>query len=100
MPGQMSLHHGLTIHGSGPNVSDDRRIAVVVRYLTPKVAQNMADQDFAMLARGIDRVGKFIHYTAPQTLFESRAIDLYDEIRQARAKAMMAGAKAQKGIYA
>ena len=100
MPGQMSLHHGLTIHGSGPNVSDDRRIAVVVRYLTPKVAQNMADQDFAMLARGIDRVGKFIHYTAPQTLFESRAIDLYDEIRQSRAKAMMAGAKAQKGIYA
>ena len=27
-------------------------------------------------------------------------IDLYDEIRQSRAKAMMAGAKAQKGIYA
>ncbi|MBF9053602.1 phytanoyl-CoA dioxygenase family protein [Rhodobacterales bacterium LSUCC1028] len=100
MPGQMSLHHGLTIHGSGPNISDDRRIAVVVRYVTPQVAQNMADRDYAMLARGIDRVGKFIHYTAPQTLFEPRAVDLYDEIRQARAKAMMAGAKAQKGIYA
>lgn len=24
-PGQMSLHHGLTIHGSGPNTTDDRR---------------------------------------------------------------------------
>ena len=29
-PGEISLHHGLTIHGSGPNVSDDRRIAAVI----------------------------------------------------------------------
>ncbi|MEP1933765.1 MAG: phytanoyl-CoA dioxygenase family protein, partial [Roseibium sp.] len=26
-PGQISLHHGLTIHGSGPNTTNDRRIA-------------------------------------------------------------------------
>ena len=31
-PGQISLHHGLTIHGSGPNTTDDRRIAAVVRF--------------------------------------------------------------------
>ena len=32
-PGQISLHHGLTIHGSGPNTTDDRRIACVIRYI-------------------------------------------------------------------
>lgn len=29
-PGEISLHHGLTIHGSGPDISDDRRIAAVI----------------------------------------------------------------------
>jgi hypothetical protein len=33
----MSLHHGLTIHGSGPNSSHDRCIAAVVRYMRPDV---------------------------------------------------------------
>ena len=28
-PGEISFHHGLTIHGSGPNSSDDRRIGEV-----------------------------------------------------------------------
>lgn len=99
-PGQMSLHHGLTIHGSGPNVSDDRRIAAVVRYITPKVSQNVADKDYAMIVRGADRVGNFIHYAPPAALFTPQSVALYKEIRDARAKAMMAGTTVRKGIYA
>lgn len=99
-PGQMSLHHGLTIHGSGPNVSDDRRIAAVVRYITPRVSQNVADKDYAMVVRGADRVGNFIHYAPPSALFTPQSIALYTEIRAARAKAMMAGTSVKKGIYA
>jgi hypothetical protein len=99
-PGQMSLHHGLTIHGSGPNTSDDRRIAMVVRYISPRVAQHETDTDFAMVVRGADRLGNFTHYAPPERLFEPRAVALFDEIRSARAKAMMKGATANKGIYA
>ena len=33
-PGQMSLHHGLTFHGSGPNRSDDRRIGFAIRKIS------------------------------------------------------------------
>ena len=33
--GELSLHHGLIIHGYGPNTSDDRRIGVVIRYISP-----------------------------------------------------------------
>jgi len=90
-PGQMSLHHGLTIHGSGPNASDDRRIALVVRYCTPDVAQEVGDKDYAMLARGKDDEGNFIHVPEPVTDFSPESLALYEEIRQAQAKVMMRG---------
>lgn len=90
-PGQMSLHHGLTIHGSGPNTSDDRRIALVVRYCTPDVAQEVGDTDYAMPARGTDTVGNFIHVPAPEADFTPESLVLYDEIRAAQAKVMMRG---------
>ena len=92
-PGQMSLHHGLTIHGSGPNTSDDRRIAAVIRYCTPDVAQKVGDKDFAMLARGTDTRGNFIHVPAPTAKFAPACLKFYEEIRQAQAKVMMRGAK-------
>ena len=92
-PGQMSLHHGLTIHGSGPNTSNDRRIAAVIRYCTPDVAQQVGDRDYAMLARGSDTKGHFIHVPAPTGNFSAENLSLYDEIRQAQAKVMMRGAK-------
>ncbi|MFT5639279.1 MAG: phytanoyl-CoA hydroxylase, partial [Paracoccaceae bacterium] len=45
-PGQISLHHGLTIHGSGPNTSADRRIGAAVRYLTPAIAQDNGEPEY------------------------------------------------------
>jgi len=98
-PGQVSLHHGLTIHGSGPNATDDRRIAAVIRYCTPKIAQQVAAKDFATLARGVDRVGNFIHIAPPSAPFEATKLDLFDEIRATRAQATMAGARDDKGIF-
>lgn len=92
-PGQMSLHHGLTIHGSGPNTSDDRRIALVVRYCTPDVAQEVGDEDFAMLARGSDDKGNFTHVPDPQDNFDANSLELYERIRKAQAQVMMNGAK-------
>ncbi len=92
-PGQMSLHHGLTIHGSGPNTSDDRRIALVVRYCRPDVAQEVGETDFAMPARGSDTLGNFIHVPEPAALFDAQALALYEDIRKAQAQVMMRGAK-------
>lgn len=99
-PGQMSLHHGLTIHGSGPNTSDDRRIACVVRYIRPDMAQEIGEQDYAMPARGTDRHGNFIHVPVPQSAFEPAALSLYDQIRTAQAQVMMKGASRKTEIYA
>ena len=98
-PGEFSLHHGLTIHGSGPNVSDDRRIGVVVRYLNPEIRQQNADRDYAALVRGEDRHGNFQHIPLPAIGFSPEALRLYDEIRQARAQILMQGAKGRSGAY-
>jgi hypothetical protein len=98
-PGQISLHHGLTIHGSGPNTTDDRRIACAIRYVAPQVVQEMGDKDYAMLARGADRVGNFIHFAPPGAAFSPASLALYDEIRREQAKIYMAGASQAKGLY-
>ncbi len=99
-PGQMSLHHGLTIHGSGPNVSDDRRIACVVRYVRPDVTQKVGDCDYAMLARGRDTHGNFTLIEPPEEPFTPEAIALHEEIRRAQAEVMMKGAQSATEIYA
>lgn len=91
-PGQMSLHHGLMFHASGPNISADRRIGVAIRYLNPAARQEVADKDYAMLVRGRDTTGNFINFAPPDELFAPRSLRLYEEIRAAQAKALAAGA--------
>jgi ectoine hydroxylase-related dioxygenase (phytanoyl-CoA dioxygenase family) len=98
-PGEMSLHHGLTIHGSGPNKSDDRRVGFAIRYLSPNACQQIADRDYAMLARGVDVSGNFINYAPPDELFEPASLALYDKIRTDQAKALAAGAATDVGLY-
>ncbi|MEM7732487.1 MAG: phytanoyl-CoA dioxygenase family protein [Pseudomonadota bacterium] len=99
-PGQMSLHHGLMIHGSGPNVTDDRRIAVAIRYCTPQIAQQVAAKDYAILARGADRTGHFINFAPPTAPFTPASLALYDEIRDAQTAALMDGATDKgQGLY-
>ncbi len=97
-PGQMSLHHGLTIHGSGPNTSDDRRIAAVVRYLTPEVAQEHGNKDYAIPVRGQDTGGNFRHYQPAQDWFTTQGLSMHDEIRAHQAQVTMAGAR-KKSMY-
>lgn len=91
-PGQMSLHHGLTVHGSGPNTSGDRRIGCVIRFCRPDVLQQVGDRDYAMLARGADRIGNFIPIAPPTGYFDAGALAVWEEIRQAQAQVMMKGA--------
>ena len=98
-PGEMSLHHGLTIHGSGPNVSNDRRIGFAIRYVNPNARQQIAKRDYAMLARGVDFSGNFINYAPPRELFSDASLRLYETIRADQAKALAAGLKNSGGLY-
>ncbi len=57
-PGQMSLHHVYTVHGSRPNLSDRERIGYAVRYSAPDVKQTLPHYP-AVLARGRDDFGHY-----------------------------------------
>jgi ectoine hydroxylase-related dioxygenase (phytanoyl-CoA dioxygenase family) len=98
-PGEFSLHHGLTIHGSGPNVSDDRRIGVVVRYIRPDMKQETGMRDFVMAARGEDRFRNFEHLPAPKSNFSAESLAIYDEIRAEQTKILMRDAKGSSSVY-
>ena len=58
-PGEMSLHHGHLFHASNPNMSADRRIGLVIRYVTPAMKQSSGQTTFAHLVAGEDRFGHF-----------------------------------------
>ncbi|WP_170412227.1 phytanoyl-CoA dioxygenase family protein [Ruegeria arenilitoris] len=98
-PGQMSLHHGLTIHGSGPNRSGDRRIGLAIRYLNPNARQLVADRDYAMLVRGQDEQSNFVHVAPPSAAFSEQSLALYEQVRRDQSKALADGAKSDVPLY-
>lgn len=58
-PGEMSLHHGKVFHGSHANSSDDRRIGLAIRYISPDMQQTIAEKTSAKLVAGRDNYGHF-----------------------------------------
>jgi ectoine hydroxylase-related dioxygenase (phytanoyl-CoA dioxygenase family) len=99
-PGEMSFHHGRTFHASGPNMSDDRRIGMAIRYVTPEVRQPDLTRDYAMLVRGKDEMQGWINVAPPARLFDPASLALYDEVLAAQSAALTAGAEGQVGLYA
>lgn len=99
MPGQMSLHHGRMFHSSGPNVSDDRRMGLVIRYITPEMKQQNAGRDYAMPICGDDPYRNFDYIPEPESDFSPASLALYDEVMAEHAKIMTQGAEKTVAIY-
>ncbi len=91
--GEMSLHHGLMFHGSGPNTTADRRVALVMRYVSPAVSQRVGPTDFAMVVRGANRSRNLLTTPVPFADFAPAAIRLHAEISDAQAAALAGGAE-------
>ena len=52
--GQLSLHHPMIVHGSGPNKSNHRRIGFVIQsYIGTNVRQTLG-KNGVQIARGVD----------------------------------------------
>ena len=66
-PGEMSLHHGRLLHASNANKSDDRRIGLAIRYITPQQFQVTGGRTLATLVRGSDTFGNFELTPEPKT---------------------------------
>ena len=78
--GQMSIHHGLTLHASEPNRSDQRRIGLAMRFLRPSAHQTKGERDYATLVRGTDREGHFLPMPRPQGDLTPEAIEAWQRI--------------------
>lgn len=57
-PGEMSLHDPDVHHGSGPNLSGQKRVGFAVRFVTPE-ARALSGRPRVLLARGKDTRGHF-----------------------------------------
>ena len=86
-PGQLSLHHGMLFHSSGPNASSNRRIGVAIRYVNPNARQMDGSKEHALLVRGVDRERNFIHFAPPRREFGPSEIALHEEIMRLKTSA-------------
>ncbi len=91
--GEMSVHHGLTMHASEPNRSSARRVGLVIRFATPAMQQVVAERDYAQLVCGTDAFDHFVPVPRPRTDAAPEAVALWRKISEDRAGAYFSGVK-------
>ncbi len=86
-PGEVSFHHTLAVHRSGPNTTDAARIGIGISYIPPHVRHVGETRLSATLARGVDRFGHFDPEPAPDGAAPDAAMaahrDSLDRFRRA-----------------
>jgi len=93
--GEMSLHNYCLAHGSGPNLSADRRIGVSMHFMPPQTKQVVGAWDCAALVRGEDRYGHFAPTPVPARDLDPAAVAFHTRAAGAMRDVLYAGA-AQK----
>ena len=84
-PGEFSLHHVLMVHGSQPNLSQERRIGLAIRYVAAHVKQVTGERDSATLVRGENRFGNFDLEPIPSRDFDPAAMALHEKVTEKQA---------------
>ncbi|MDH4094942.1 MAG: phytanoyl-CoA dioxygenase family protein [Betaproteobacteria bacterium] len=95
--GEMSLHNYCLAHGSGPNVSPDRRIGVSMHFMPPATKQVVGAWDCAALVRGEDRFGNFALTPKPVGDFDPEAVAFHAQAAKAMREVLYAGAERKLG---
>ncbi|HWI29775.1 MAG TPA: phytanoyl-CoA dioxygenase family protein [Stellaceae bacterium] len=90
-PGEMSLHHVRLVHGSPPNLSEDRRIGLAIRYMPTTVRQIAGSEDSATLVRGEDRFGNFAPEPAPPGDLDPAMVELHRRITERNVRILYRG---------
>lgn len=90
--GEMSLHNYCLAHGSGPNLSADRRIGVSMHFMPPDTRQVVGAWDCAALVRGVDRHGHFAPTPVPARDFDPEAVAFHARAAGAMREVLYAGA--------
>ncbi|HZQ72699.1 MAG TPA: phytanoyl-CoA dioxygenase family protein [Burkholderiales bacterium] len=91
--GEMSLHNYCLAHGSGPNLSQDRRVGVSMHFMPPQTKQVVGAWDCAALVRGTDRYGHFTHTPVPARDLDPDAVAFHAQAAKAMREVLYAGAE-------
>jgi len=96
-PGQMSLHHARTIHGSRPNNTTDRRIGIALQSFAHPSTRQVHGQDYALLVRGSDGYGNFTNGPRPKAEVDHANVEFRNKVNARLAEILYAGAEKQRG---
>lgn len=93
--GEAALFAYEIAHASHPNTSDDRRIAVVLRFIPTTARQVLADWDSAALVRGEDTFGHFEHEPKPTSDMDPTAVAFHQKAEEQQRKILYKDTKWQ-----
>ncbi|MED5420343.1 MAG: phytanoyl-CoA dioxygenase family protein [Pseudomonadota bacterium] len=88
--GEVSLHHVYMFHASKPNFSDNRRVGLAIRYITPAARQTRVDEDYATLVSGKDRFGHFNTEIVPATTMAREAVAFHARLAELQGQIYLA----------
>jgi non-heme Fe2+,alpha-ketoglutarate-dependent halogenase len=91
--GEMSMHNYCLAHGSGANLSPDRRIGVSMHFMPPETKQVVGAWDCAALVRGNDRYGNFAHTPVPARDLDPETVAFHARAAGAMRDVLYAGAE-------
>ena len=80
-PGQLSIHHPMTIHGSGPNLSKERRIGFAIQSYIGDNVDQVLGKTYVQLARGNDRYKFHNNINRPKKFMQNENLIAYGVIR-------------------
>ena len=91
--GQLSLHHPMIVHGSGPNKSNQRRIGFVIQSYIGTNVDQVLGKVFVQQARGKDTFKYHEHTLRPVELMGKKDIELKNKANEELSKIFYRDAK-------
>ena len=92
-PGQLSIHHPKTVHGSGPNLSKSRRIGFANQSYIGTNVDQILGKTYVQQVTGKDDYQYHTHTPRPQTLMNKKNLLLRDKANKELQKILYKDAK-------
>ena len=92
-PGQLSLHHPMIVHGSGPNLSKNKRIGFAIQSYIGTNVNQLIGKTYVQQARGNDEFKYHEHISRPTELMNKKSLILRDNANNELQKILYKDAK-------
>ena len=92
-PGQLSLHHPMTVHGSGPNLCKNKRIGFAIQSYIGTNVDQLIGKTYVQQARGKDEFKFHKHTSRPTVLMNKKDLILRDNANNELQKILYKDAK-------